>query len=292
MMNDPSQHHHYKRISKVLNHLAEHWQSQPSLERLSDIAALSPDHFQRVFQQWVGVSPKQLIAILTHEQASLALKSGKSLLDIALDNGLSGPSRLHDLFIKIETMTPGTYKNQAAGIVFSYDFVITCFGKALFIVHDKGLAGLVFLDEESHEQDALDEMKNRWPRSKMVHNPAAILPYHKAIFENEPTQLQPLSLFLKGTAFQIQVWQALMAIPPASLTNYGTIANALGHNGARAVGGAVGNNPISWLIPCHRVLASDGLLNGYRWGLPRKYAMLAYETVGKGLQLRTANQSS
>ncbi len=288
-------HPHYKRLVRVLNFLAENWQSQPNLEKLADIAALSPDHFQRIFTQWVGISPKNLLAVLTHEQVVQSLKLGKPLLDIAYEHGLSSPSRLHDLFIKIETMNPGQYKSLGQGMKFYYGFFETDFGLALMVANqNNALVALVFTDDElagDRTQDrAYQEVKARWEQSIFIEDNNRLLPIYQQIFAKiKASPDQPLSVVLKGTDFQLKVWQALMAIPASALTSYMKIGESLGYDrpAGQAIGQAVGQNPISWLIPCHRVLAKDGLLNGYRWGLERKYGMLAHELAGNGLCLHS-----
>ncbi|MFK7866596.1 MAG: methylated-DNA--[protein]-cysteine S-methyltransferase, partial [Alphaproteobacteria bacterium] len=270
----PSYDHHpyYEKLSRALDFIAQHWRQQPSLDEIAAHAALSPHHFQRIFVEWVGISPKQLCALLTHEQAAIALRTGKSLLDVALDHGLSGTSRLHDLFLKIETMTPGEYKRQGDSLTLSYGFFMTPFGEALIVISPRGLAGLVFVDGQS-KTESLALMQAKWPQSRLVLDQDAIIPYHQALFKANHQAGNSIALFLKGTPFQLKLWQALIALPAASLSSYGALGAAAGFQNAgigRAVGGAVGANPISWVIPCHRILSSDALLGGYRWGLPRK----------------------
>ena len=276
---------HYRRLERVLFYIADHWSEQPSLETLADIAALSPDHFQRVFADWVGLSPKQFLAAISHREISTRLRNGESLLDAALAAGYSGPSRLHDLFIKIEAMTPGAYKAKAEGIDIAYAFHPTPFGDALFAATTHGLCHLAFGDEGTSLH--IDDLYKRWPRARFYEDAKETAPYAAAIFDNNRPVQGPLRLYLKGTKFQHQVWRALMSLPAGTITSYGRIARGLGSS-PRAVGGAVGANPLAWLIPCHRVLAENDRLQGYRWGLPRKVAMLGFEAAGQGIQLSTA----
>ena len=266
---------HHRRIARAIRFLSDHYLEQPRLEDAAAAAALSPFHFQRIFTRYVGISPKAFVGALTLDHAKAGLLEGVSVLDAALDAGLSGPSRLHDLSLKIEAMTPGEYSRGGAGVVIEHGFHDSPFGSALVMATDKGLCGLAFGDE-GEDEIVLADMKRRWPKAQYRENPSRTSFMAKQIFE----QGGEMPLHLMGTPWQTKVWQALLAIPAGKYATYRGVAQSIGSSGAsRAVGAAVGRNPISWLIPCHRVLASDGTLHGYHWGLPRKRAMLAVEAA-------------
>lgn len=268
----------YRRVGRAIRFLAEHYIDQPSLDDAAGVAGLSPFHFQRVFSRYVGVSPKSFVGHLTLGHAKRELEGGASVLDAALDAGLSGPSRLHDLCLKIEAMTPGDYARGGEGLAIDFGFHDCPFGIALLMATDKGVCGLAFGDE-GEEQEMLDDMMARWPRAQFREETRRTAMLVKQIFAATPDSA-PVGLHLLGTPWQIKVWQALLAIPQGKVTTYRTIAEKVdAAKAARAVGTAVGRNPISWLIPCHRVLGSDGALHGYHWGLPRKRAMLAVEAA-------------
>ncbi len=264
-------------MSRAICYLSERYLDQPRLEEAASAAGLSPFHFQRVFTHYIGVSPKAFIGHLTLAHAKSALCEGASVLDAALDAGLSGPSRLHDLCVKIEAMTPGDYAKAGRGVVIDYGFAPCAFGSALLLATAKGVCGLAFGDEG--EEDAmLADMKARWPNADYRSNKSRAANILRQIFDRE--QGGELALHLMGTPWQIKVWQALLAIPTGGLVSYGAIAQKLEcPNASRAVGAAVGRNPVSWIIPCHRVLASNGALTGYHWGVARKRAMLAVEAA-------------
>ena len=273
---DPESGPDYRRMARAIRFLAEHYRDQPRLEEAAASAGLSPFHFQRLFTRYVGVSPKNFVGHLTLEQAKSDLASGASVLDAALDAGLSGPSRLHDLALKIEAMTPGDYAKGGAGLTITYGFHPCPFGIALVMATPRGLCGLGFGDE-GEEKAMLADMESRWPRAHFVEDDAATAAMARRVFAATGSDT-PLGLHLLGTPWQIKVWQALLAIPSGKVTTYGSIARKLAApRASRAVGTAVGRNPISLLIPCHRVLGSDGALHGYHWGLVRKRAMLAVE---------------
>ncbi len=272
---EPDSGAHHRRIARAIRYLSDHYLEQPTLEDAASVAALSPYHFQRVFTRYVGISPKAFVGALTLDHAKAELREGASVLDAALDAGLSGPSRLHDLSLKIEAMTPGEYARGGAGVTIDYGFHDSPFGIALVMATDKGLCGLAFGDE-GEEHRTLADMKSRWPKALYRENPARTASMARTIFERRGE----LPLHLMGTPWQTKVWQGLLAIPPGKFETYGGLAGKIGDaRAARAVGAAVGRNPISWIIPCHRVLAKDGTLHGYHWGLPRKRAMLAVEAA-------------
>jgi AraC family transcriptional regulator of adaptative response/methylated-DNA-[protein]-cysteine methyltransferase len=273
---DPESGPDYRRMARAIRYLAENYQDQPRLEDAAAAACLSSFHFQRLFTRYVGVSPKSFVGHLTLEHAKRELAKGASVLDAALDAGLSGPSRLHDLALKIEAMTPGEYAKAGAGLAVDYGFHASPFGIALIAMTARGVCGLGFGDEDE-ETAMLEDMKSRWPKARFVENTARTAPVARHVFGME-TPKAPLGLHLLGTPWQIKVWQALLAIPPGKVTSYRAIAARVSDaKASRAVGTAVGRNPISLLIPCHRVLGSDGALHGYHWGLARKRALLAIE---------------
>lgn len=266
----------YRRMARAISYLAEHYVEQPRLEDAASVAGLSPFHFQRLFTRYVGVSPKNFVGHLTLEHAKSELASGASVLDAALDAGLSGPSRLHDLSLKIEAMTPGDYAKAGEGLVIEYGFHPSPFGMALVMLTGKGVCGLAFGDE-GEEEKMFADMRARWPKADYREASARTAQIARRIFAPRASD-KPLALHLLGTQWQIKVWQALLSIPSGKVSTYRDIAAKVSNdNASRAVGTAVGRNPISWIIPCHRVLGSDGALTGYHWGIPRKRAMLAVE---------------
>jgi AraC family transcriptional regulator of adaptative response/methylated-DNA-[protein]-cysteine methyltransferase len=271
------------RIARSIRHLVENYDAQPSLEDAARVAGLSPYHFQREFSRLAGVSPKTFVAHLTLEHAKAKLAGGASVLGAALDVGLSGPSRLHDLCVKVESMTPGDYARGGAGLVIRYGFLATLLGTALFMATERGLCGLAFADE-GEEDMVLADMRTRWPRAEFVHDQSAIAQYAARIFpaadatRRSKSREIPIQLF--GTPWQIKVWQALLAIPEGAVVSYRTVAERVcTARASRAAGAAIGRNPIALLIPCHRVLASSGAITGYHWGEPRKRALLALEAA-------------
>ncbi|HEY1631086.1 MAG TPA: bifunctional helix-turn-helix domain-containing protein/methylated-DNA--[protein]-cysteine S-methyltransferase [Rhizomicrobium sp.] len=270
----------YRSIGRAIRYLAENYASQPSLDEAAAATGLSPFHFQRLFTRYVGVSPKSFVGHLTLHHAKKELAAGASVLGAALGAGLSGPSRLHDLCLKVEAMTPGDYARGGLGLTVDYGFHDCPFGIALVMATEKGLCGMAFGDEG--EEDAmLADMRSRWPKAIYRENPAHTGIIAAQVFGAE--RGGAIGLHLLGTPWQIKVWQALLAIPDGRVTTYRGIAESLSApKSSRAVGTAVGRNPISWLIPCHRVLGSDGALHGYHWGLTRKRAMLAVEAARDG----------
>lgn len=283
-------HAHYRAVGEALAHIAETWGEQPRLADLAERAGLSEHHFQRVFQRWAGLSPKRFVGLVTLEHAKDVLDGRGSVLDATYDSGLSGPGRLHDLFVGYEAMTPGAYKAMAEGLTIRWGWHEGPFGETLVMQTERGVCGLAFRDSRGRDA-AFEDMAARWPKARLVEDPAAVAPVMTAIFGDGPASAgetpRELRLLLKGTRFQVKVWEALMRLPPGQLTTYGRLADGLGMapGAARAVGTAVGANPVSWLIPCHRVIRGTGLLGGYRWGLPRKVAMIGMEQAGRGLAL-------
>ncbi|WP_259782801.1 bifunctional helix-turn-helix domain-containing protein/methylated-DNA--[protein]-cysteine S-methyltransferase [Aestuariispira ectoiniformans] len=274
----------YDTIEIALTYLSDHWDEQPELGELAQYVGMSEHHLQRVFTRWVGISPKKFLSALTLDQARRRLNDSLSVLHASLDSGLSGPGRLHDLFVTYEAMTPGEYKRQAAGLTIRYGWHATPFGQALLMTTDRGVCGMSFVDDRGVDA-CFDDMAARWPKARLVQDQAETERAIATIFASpddiKSGNVPPLRLFLKGTDFQVKVWEALMELPMGALTTYGDIAKQVGIStgGGQAVGNAVGKNPISWLIPCHRVIRNTGELGGYRWGLPRKIAMMGWEAA-------------
>lgn len=277
----------WRRMGRAIRFLSARYLDQPSLDDAAAAVNLSPFHFQRLFTRYVGVSPKNFVGHLTLDHAKTDLVQGKNILETSLDAGLSGPSRLHDLCLKIEAMTPGDYAKGGAGVQIDYGFHPCPFGIALVMATQKGVCGLAFGDE-GDEKKILADMRARWPKASYREAPERTANIAAQIF-GEREQGAELALHLLGTPWQVKVWQALLTIPQGKVSTYRTIAADVGNASAsRAVGTAVGRNPISWLIPCHRVLASDGGLHGYHWGLERKRAMLALEAAAQSDRPRTS----
>ena len=268
----------YRRIERAIEFLAENYQNQPSLDEVARSANLSEFHFQRLFRRWAGISPKRLVQFLTLEHAKQALEDSRSVLDAAYDAGLSSPSRLHDLFVTTEAMTPGEFKAKGAGLEISYGFHPSPFGECLLAVTERGICGLGFVGERDRKQ-TLEDFKGRWPAAQFHENSEKTQNYIDGIF-NYKKRTGAVKLLLMGTNFQIKVWEALLRIPPGSVVCYEDLARRVGKpTAARAVGGAVGRNPISFLIPCHRAIRKMGITGDYHWGAARKKAILAWEAA-------------
>lgn len=266
----------YERMAAALTWLAERWRQRPSLEEAATAAGLSAFHFQRVFTRWAGVSPKTFVAAIAHAQARSALEAGDSVLGAALEAGLSGPSRLHDLFIAYETATPGVVRRRGEGMSIFWGFAPTPFGVAIFAKTSLGLCGLGFA-APGGEEEAFEDLRRRWPAAQWIRSDPAAKEISGRVFGGDGAAIP---LVLMGPPFHIQVWKALLRIPAGRTATYADVATWSGRPGAfRATGAAVGANPISLLIPCHRALAADGRLNGYHWGLGRKAAILGMEAL-------------
>jgi AraC family transcriptional regulator of adaptative response/methylated-DNA-[protein]-cysteine methyltransferase len=268
--------YHYKVIARAL-HLIEAGGPQMSLEDLATRMGISPAHFQRTFSAWVGVSPKRYQQYLTLDLARRLLTERHTVLGTTLEAGLSGTGRLHDLFLRWEAMSPGDYAKGGAGLLIRWGWFDSPFGPALVMGTDKGICGIGFAAETGAEA-TMDDLIHRWPKAEYVEDPMRLRPWVLAAFGADAAV--PVPLYLIGAPFQIQVWQALLRIPSGHVTTYTDLARAVGHPAAqRAVGTAVGRNPISLLIPCHRALRTTGALGGYHWGLPVKRAILAWEAA-------------
>ncbi|MPR07116.1 methylated-DNA--[protein]-cysteine S-methyltransferase [Microvirga tunisiensis] len=276
-------HSDYERVRRIIAFISERWRDQPSLEAIADHVGLSTTHVHHLFRRWAGLSPKAFLQALTLDNAKALLSDSASVLDATYEVGLSGPARLHDLFVTHEAMTPGDYKAGGSGLTMRFGFHPSPFGEAVLIATDRGLAGLGFVDN-GDRQAALSDLTRRWPKAEYVEDEAATAPLARRIFNPSQWQAeQPLRVVLIGTDFEVRVWQTLLRIPRDRATTYSDIARHIGNPSAcRAVGAAVGKNPVSFVVPCHRVLGRSGALTGYHWGLTRKQAILGWE-AGKAL---------
>ena len=268
----------YDIVRRAIGYISENWREQPSLDDVAGAAGLAPLALQRLFTRWAGLSPKAFNQALTLDHARSLLADSASILDASYEVGLSGPGRLHDLFVSHEAMTPGDFKARGHGLVIRYAFQPSPFGQALVMMTDRGLAGLAFADP-GEEPAALADMKGRWPRATYVEDDAATEPAARRVFEPATWRPdQPLKIVMIGTDFEIRVWETLLKLPLGKATTYSDIAAHIGRpTAARAVGTAVGKNPISFVVPCHRVLGKGGGLCGYHWGLTRKRAIIGWE---------------
>jgi AraC family transcriptional regulator of adaptative response/methylated-DNA-[protein]-cysteine methyltransferase len=268
---------HYELISETLRWLCENQQEQPGLEAVAEHVGLSPHYVQRLFQDWVGVSPKQFVKFLTKAKAIERLKNGRSVLDSALSSGLSGPGRLHDLIITTEAMTPGEARRRGLGVDMTFGMGITPFGEALLAWTERGISFLGFSHEHG-KQHIETHLREQWPDARLVENHSLAARKLEEIFSGSANK--NLKVWLRGSPFQLRIWEALLRIPPGTHCTYGQLAEHAGKPGAsRATGTAIGRNPVSWLIPCHRVINSLGTMGGYRWGIHTKQAMIGYEAA-------------
>ncbi|HEY4064434.1 MAG TPA: methylated-DNA--[protein]-cysteine S-methyltransferase [Puia sp.] len=271
----------YQRVAEAIGYFKENFKAQPRLEDVAKHVNLSPFHFQRMFHQWAGVTPKQFLQYLSVEYAKGILKTtGASLFETAFETGLSGTGRLHDLFIKVEGMTPGEYKNGGALLTINYSFADTPFGKVIVASTNKGICHMAFADDG--EEKAFGHLKEQFTNA--IYKQIVDLFQQNAlfIFSQDWSKLDKIKLHLKGTDFQIKIWETLLEVPPGGLTTYGDLAKKAGYTGAsRAVGTAVGNNPVAFLIPCHRVIRSSGEMGQYHWGAVRKNAIIGWEAALK-----------
>ncbi len=267
----------YARVEQAILFLEKNFRRQPDLKEIAGSVGLSEYHFQRLFTRWAGISPKRFLQFLTVEYAKQRLAETKSLLDVTYEAGLSGPGRLHDLFVACEALTPGEYKKNGQGLTIAYGFHPTPFGEGLLAVTERGICGLAFVSED-HRQ-SLADLQKQWAGATLIENQSQTQPLVTRIFE--PVRQKPaLPVVLKGTNFQIKVWQALLNIPAGALASYNEVAAFIGRPGAaRAVGNAVARNPIGYVIPCHRVIRKVGLVGDYHWGPARKKAILGWEAA-------------
>jgi AraC family transcriptional regulator of adaptative response/methylated-DNA-[protein]-cysteine methyltransferase len=272
----------YARIAQAIEFLRANLLTQPNLDEVARQVHLSPFHFQRLFTRWAGVSPKRFLQFLTVEHAKARLAK-HDVLRTALDSGLSGPSRLHDLFVSVEALTPGEFKRGGAGLTIHHGTHATPFGICLLATTKRGVCGLSFLNNTADADAALNELRAKWTAATWVHDETTTRPQADAIFAapaSTRAPAKPIPLLLAGTNFQIQVWRALLSIPSGSVATYEAVARSIGRpKASRAVGSAVGRNTLAYLIPCHRVIKKTGVFGEYRWGSTRKQALLGWETA-------------
>jgi AraC family transcriptional regulator of adaptative response/methylated-DNA-[protein]-cysteine methyltransferase len=269
----------FNRIARAIRYIDGHFRSQPRLAAMAAAAHLSEFHFNRLFRRWAGVTPRQYLAFVTARAARAALRTTPSVLEAAYAVGLSGPGRLHDLMVTLEAVTPGELKAHGSGLRLTAGFSDTPFGRALIASTTRGIAHLAFV-EPGAEAAALASLRAAWPRAQLERADGAAAALAGRIWHAQPPGAAPLRLAVQGTNFQIKVWQALLTAGRAAPLSYAQLARAAGAGGAaRAVGNAVGANPVAWLIPCHNVLRQDGALGGYHWGEDRKRAMLAWQAL-------------
>ncbi|MFT4033935.1 MAG: methylated-DNA--[protein]-cysteine S-methyltransferase [Siphonobacter sp.] len=266
----------YNRIAEAITYIKTHFKQQPNLDEVAEQVHLSPFHFQRLFTEWAGTSPKKFLQYISVEHAKKVLKENHAtLFDTAYETGLSGTSRLHDLFIQIEGMTPAEYKNGGKDLTLNYSFAESPFGNLIIASTSKGICAIAFIQDE---ESGYAELKNKFPNATFQPKPDLIQQNALSIFQNDWSKLPEIKLHLKGTDFQLKVWEALLKIPMGGLSTYGNIASQIGNpNASRAVGTAIGSNPVAFLIPCHRVIQSTGTFGGYMWGPIRKTAILGWE---------------
>jgi AraC family transcriptional regulator of adaptative response/methylated-DNA-[protein]-cysteine methyltransferase len=269
----------YQRVAKAIGYLLQHTREQPSLDQLAEHIGLSPYHFQRLFHRFAGISPKRFLQHLTSQYAKQLLRQSTSVLETSFAVGLSSPGRLHDLLVSVEAVTPGEVKSGGANLRVAYGCHPTPFGDCLLATTARGICRLHFSD--ANQQQLISALHQDWPRAEIRQDQARTAPLIEQIF-SPPAAGKPLPLLLRGTNFQLQVWQALLRIPSGMISSYGLLAEQLGQpTASRAVGNAVGQNPIGYLIPCHRVLRGTGCPGGYRWGTERKLAILGRELAGR-----------
>lgn len=267
----------YERIEKAIRYLQENFTRQPDLDEVAKQVHVSPFHFQRMFKEWAGISPKKFLQYISAEHAKTLLKQNMSLSDVSYETGLSGTSRLHDLFISIEGMTPGEYKNGGEQLHINYSYAESPFGNIIVASTTKGICHLAFADDEKM---ALDELKRFFPKASFKQVVDTIQQNALFIFTQDWKNLSAIKLHLKGTAFQLKVWDTLLKIPLGGLATYSSVAVAAGNEkAARAVGSAIGDNPVAFLIPCHRVIKSTGSIGQYHWGSNRKTAIIGWESA-------------
>ena len=274
----------YARIEAAILYLEEHFRDQPGLDDVAREAGLSPHHFQRLFRRWAGISPKRFGQYLTLDYAKDQLEGSASILDAAYDAGLSGPSRLHDLFVTYEAMSPGAFKRRGEGVEIAWGVHPSPFGPCFVGQTERGICALGFADGgEGNGEAVRAEFERRWPAARFHEDRAATAHVAARIFGERPADSTPLRLAVAGTNFQLKVWEALLRIPPGRITSYHALGQALGlPRSARAVGGAVAANPVSYLIPCHRVIRHTGRISHYEWGRSRKRVMLGWEAAHFG----------
>ena len=276
----------YDTVRRILAYITENWRAQPTIEAIAEAAGATPTDVHHLFRRWCGLTPKAFLQAITLDHAKGLLGASASVLDTALEVGLSGPGRLHDLFVTHEAMSPGEWKAGGGGLALAYGFHPSPFGEALIVTTPRGLAGLGWVSDGvdggkvvGGRAEALADMMRRWPHAEYRFGPQATAPYAARIFDPAAWSAEtPLRIVLIGTDFEVRVWETLLRIPVGRATTYGAVASRIGKPSAsRAVGMAVGKNPISFVVPCHRVIGKSGALTGYHWGLTRKRAILGWE---------------
>ncbi len=279
----------YRRVERAIRYLEERRDAQPSLDEVARVMGLSPHHCHRLFSRWAGTTPKRFLQFLTAERAKRALSESRSVLDAAFDAGLTSPGRLHDLMVTLEAVSPGEYRAAGAGLEIRWGAHPTPFGEALLALTPRGICALEFLAGRDRAAAAA-ELAGDWPAAELIADPAATAPVIDRIFPPSGSPVGRFHLLVRGTNFQLRVWQALLRIPAGAVVSYGDLARRLGKPGAaRAVGGAVGSNPVSYLIPCHRVVREATGLGEYRWGAVRKRALLVWEAARQEQRLAAAS---
>ena len=268
----------YEIVRRAIGFISEQWRAQPEINAIADAARVSTTELHHLFRRWAGLTPKAFLQALTLDRARALLRDSASVLDATFEVGLSGPGRLHDLFVTHEAMSPGEWKSGGEGLTIHYGFHPSPFGTALIMATERGLAGLAF-DDADARKPALADMQSRWPKATYVEDSARTAPLARRVFDPELWRAdQPLRVVLIGTDWEVRVWETLMKIPLGRLTTYSDIAaKVCTPAAARAVGAAVGKNPICFVVPCHRVVGQSGALTGYHWGITRKQAMLGWE---------------
>ncbi len=266
----------YQTVKRAIEFISTRWREQPSIEAIAEQVGISASHLQFVFKRWAGLTPKAFLQAITIERARELLRDSANVLDTAYDVGLSGPSRLHDLFVAHECLTPGDYRRD--DLTLTYGYHDSPFGEAIVVAAPRGLAGLGFVDDGAREA-AFEDMRRRWPRAKFVRDDDATAALGGRAFDSSQWRPDaPLRVVMIGSDFEVRVWETLLSVPMGRATTYSDIARHIGKpKAARAVGAAVGRNPISFVVPCHRVLGRSGALTGYHWGLARKQAIIGWE---------------
>jgi AraC family transcriptional regulator of adaptative response/methylated-DNA-[protein]-cysteine methyltransferase len=268
----------YDVVRRAIAHISKNWRAQPEIEAIADASGVTPTELHHLFRRWAGITPKAFLQALTLDHARMLLRDSASVLDASYEVGLSGPGRLHDLFVTHEAMSPGEWKSRGEGLTITYGFHPSPFGTALVMTTPRGLSGLAFADA-GKERPALTDMRSRWPNANYVEDSAATAPIAQRIFDQKLWRPDlPLRVVLIGTDFEVRVWETLLAIPMGRATTYSDIAAKISApKASRAVGAAVGKNPVSFVVPCHRVMGKSGDVTGYHWGITRKRAMLGWE---------------
>lgn len=277
----------FRRIAKAIDFIKENYRQQPDLEQIAKEVNLSPYHFQRLFTEWAGTSPKKFLEYISIEHAKKILTENTATLsETAYETGLSGTGRLHDLFINIEGMTPAEYRNGGKNLSIRFSFSISPFGNIIIASTEKGVCYMAFCEEY---RDGLNALKEKFPHASFSEQSDSLQQNALQIFKKDWNNIQQIRLHLKGTDFQLKVWEALLRIPMGQLSTYGAIANGINKTKAsRAVGTAIGSNPVAYLIPCHRVIRASGIFGGYRWGSTRKTAIIGWENAQTDCQAESA----